>query len=308
MNGMATDGKNLQTGFAVEKGKGAYETGPASPSSPHGNITPLISSLTKHQRTPVSVLSVAQPQPRTARNYGGRKLRYRLLEDLKPWQVHQLHEADAVASQLGFQLNIFVTINWHGTFPGGAAMASTFKRGMKRMGQWFRDNGSRAAFVYVHENPDDEKPNSHLLVHVPKHLRRRFETIAGTWFDALDGGVDVQLRNDAQRRAQGKTTRLQYMAKGAPYVVCRYYKGYRAKGGQGPIAIKRAGVAQCLRGKPEFRLASTRETRPELSDAIKGGGEFFLASTREVAAEFQEQYTRVETRFLAVDNGSRGAA
>lgn len=280
MNGMATDGKNLQTGFAVEKGKGAYETGPASPSSSHGNIRPLISSLTKHQRTPVSVLSVAQPQPRTARNYGGRKLRYRLLEDLKPWQVRQLHEADAVASQLGFRLNTFVTINWHGTFPGGAAMASTFKRGMKRLGQWFRDNGLPAPYVYVHENPDDEKPNSHLLVHVPKRLRSRFKAMAGTWFDALDGGVKVQPRNDAQRLAKGEGTRLKYMAKGADDLTCRRYGGRRAKGGQGPIPIKRAGVAQCLRGKPEF------------SDTVKKGAA--LALTREESAR--------------LDNGARGAA
>lgn len=181
-------------------------------------------------------------------------MRYRWRDDLKPWQVHMLHEGDFRAAQIGLPLNTFVTVNYHGTFAGGAAMASTFKLGMKRMGQWLRDHGVPVAYVYTHENPGDEKPNSHILVHVPAKLIRRFKAKANGWFDALDGGVKVEARNDAQRRAKGLGTRLQYMAKGAPFVVCRSYEGFRAKGGQGPIAIKRAGVAQCLQAKPELTV------------------------------------------------------
>jgi len=177
--------------------------------------------------------------------YGGRVLRYRWANDLKPWQVHQLHVADARASQLGFPLNAFITIFWEATFPGSASMPSTFRRGMKRMAQWLRDNGARFAFVYVHENPGDVKLNSHLLVHVPKRLRRAFDAKASDWFDALDGGVKVEPRNDGKRAAG----RLAYMAKGADDFTCRRYGGRRARGGQGPIIIKRSGVAQCLRPK-----------------------------------------------------------
>lgn len=243
MNNTATTGKNLQTFLAVDEGKGAYEIRLVSPSAPDHQHHALISSSAPRKRMPVPA---PQPQPRTARNYGGRAMRYRWLDDLKPWQVHMLHDADRRAAQLGLPLNTFVTINYHGTFAGGAAMASTFKLGLKRMVQWLRDNGVLAVYLYTHENPGDEKPNTHLLVHVPAKLIRAFKARCSDWFDALDGGVDVQARNDAQRRARGETTRLQYMAKGAPFLVCRDYEGFRARGGQGPIGIKRAGVAQLL--------------------------------------------------------------
>ena len=181
-------------------------------------------------------------------------MRYRWPDDLKPWQVHMLHQADAVASALGLPLNTFTTVNYHGTFPGGSAMASTFWLGVKRMCQWLRDNGTRAAYVYVHENPSDEKPNSHVLVHVPRGLRRAFAAKANDWFQALDGGVKVDPRNCA---GSGSDMRLQYMCKGADDLTCRRYGGRRAKGGQGPIPFKRAGVAQCLRLKAAVEFSGT---------------------------------------------------
>ena len=243
MNNTATTGKNLQTPELGEMSKGAYEIRLVSPSAPHHQHHAYISSSAPRQRMPVPA---SQPQPRTARNYGPRRLRYRWVDDLKPWQVRMLHDADEMAKQLGLPLNTFVTVNYHGTFPGGAAMASTFKKAMKRMCQWLRDHGVPIAYIYTHENPDDAKPNTHVLVHVPPKLVRTFMGKAGDWFDALDGGVDVQPRNDAQRLAQGKTTRMQYMGKGAPDLVCRNYGGRRAAGGQGPIDFKRAGVSQLL--------------------------------------------------------------
>lgn len=248
MNGIATSGKNFQTPEHGANSKGAYEIGLISPAASHLEQNPLFSSLAPRKRMPSFILA-AQLTPRPARNYGNRKFRYRWVDDLKPWQIRMLHEADAVAARLGLPLNMFVTINYHATFAGGAAMASTFKRAMKRMGQWFLDHGLPFAYIYVHENPGDAKPNSHLLVHMPPRLIRAFTAKVSDWFDALDGGVKVEPRNDAQRRAQGKTTRLQYVGKGAPGLACRCYGGHRAKGGQGPIHIKRAGVAQCLQVK-----------------------------------------------------------
>jgi len=258
MNGVATGGKNLRRPERGEKAKGAYEIRGVSPSSTERQHNALISSLAKRQRAQVgylgggvvqtikTTLPASAGKSREARNYGGRKLRYRWQEYLKPWQAFMLHQADFRAAQLGLPLNIFATINYHGTFAGGAAMASTFKRGMKRMGQWFRSHGVPFLYIYVHENPRDEKPNSHVLVHVPAQLIRAFKAKCSDWFDALDGGVKVDPRNDVQRPAKGLGTRLQYMAKGAPELVCRRYGGRRSKGGQGPIGIKRAGVSELL--------------------------------------------------------------
>lgn len=250
MNGTATGGKNLQTVFAVAEVKGAYEMDLLSPAAPDLKHRPLFSSLAKRQRTPA------------ARHYGGRSMRYRWADDLKPWQVHMLHKSDSVASQLGLHLNAFLTANYHGTFAGKAAMPRTFAKAMKRMCQWLRDNGTRAAYVYVHENPSDEKPNSHVLVHVPPRLLPAFKAKAGAWFDALDGGVKVEARNDTQRRAKGLGNRLAYMCKGADDFTCQRYGGRRAKGGQGPVAFKRAGASQLLlKGTAAFSTAlRARET------------------------------------------------
>ena len=256
MNGAATGGKNLHTVFAVAEGKGAYEMGLFSPAAPNLRHHPLFSSLAKRQRTPVSSILKAPPKPRPARNYGGRSMRYRWADQLKPWQAHMLHEADAVASQLGLHLNAFLTVYYAATFAGSAAMPATFAKAVKRMGQWLRNNGVPAAYVYVHENPGDTKPNSHFLVHVPPRLLPAFKARAGEWFDALDGGVKVDPRNDTQRRAKGLGTRLAYMCKGADDITARRYGGRRAKGGQGPVAFKRAGVAQCLRRKPAIEKAA----------------------------------------------------
>lgn len=259
MNSMATTGKNVQIESAVEKSRGAYEMGLVSMPSLHNGNADLICSLAPRKRMQ-SQPSSTSPESRTARNYGGRQFRYRWVDRLKRWQVAAWYDADAVAEQLGLPLNTFVTIAYGATFPGEAAMASTFKRGKKLMVQWFRDKGLPAAYLYGHENPGDARPNTHLLIHVPKHLRRAFKAKAGDWFDALDGGVQVDPRNDADRIPQGLGTRLQYMAKGADDMTCRFYGGRRAKGGQGPIAIKRAGVAQSLRSTSEqvdFRRISS---------------------------------------------------
>lgn len=267
MNGARTGGKNLQTVFPGDASKGACEIRAVSPSAPDNEQQALLCSSAPRKRMPFprpipSPLCVrasapfsALPLPRPARPVG-RKHRYRNLDTLKPWQVAMLHDADAVASQLGLPLNVFVTVYYGATFPGEAAMASTFQTAMKRMGQWLRDNGARFAWCFVHENPGDLKPNSHVLVHVPRGLRRAFTAKANDWFQALDGGVKVDPRNSA---GKGTDTRLQYMTKGADDFTCRRYGGRRAKGGQGPIPFKRAGVAQCLRVGFRDQYAPVRE-------------------------------------------------
>ena len=275
MNSMATTGKNLQTAEPLADDKMAYEIRPVSPSATIDTSTRVFTSLASRKRVPsapsrhqLNQPFPAQPKSRTARNYGNRRLRYRWVHQLKPWQVHDWYAADAVATQLGTPLNTFVTIAYGATFPGEAAMTLTFKRGKKLMVQWFRDKGLPAAYLYGHENPDDARPNSHLLIHVPKHLRRAFKAKAGDWFEALDGGVRVDPRNDADRIPKGLGTRLQYMAKGADDMTCRRYGGRRARGGQGPISIKRAGVSQCLRPK------STRDFFDALTRASGHGPQY----------------------------------
>lgn len=228
MNAPATVGKNVQTATQADAFKKAREIRVVSPSEPNSEPSSHLSSL-------------AGRKP--AAKYGGRQLRYRDLRNLKPWQVHDLTVADKLATAHGVPLNTFISIYWGATFDGEAHMPRNFRRGVKRMSQWLRDNGIKVAWVYVHENPGDMKLNSHLLAHVPVRLRKCFSELASSWFGALDGGVRVERRCNPEK----KDIRLQYISKGAHHLVCRKYEGRRAKGGQGTIPIKRSGASKLLR-------------------------------------------------------------
>lgn len=117
------------------------------------------------------------------------------------------------------------------------------------MAQWLRDKNATVAWLYVHENPEamtgDTKPNTHLLVHVPKRLKALFISKLEVWFDAmLDGAVKAEPRSKPSYR--GPDQRLQYMCKGADVLTCHRYGGHRKKGGQGVVLIKRSGVSRNL--------------------------------------------------------------
>jgi hypothetical protein len=232
-------GKNLQTINPGDRRLRAYETKEVSVSPAPIPLHPYSSSYAQQQRS-----------TSLRRDYGGRSTRYHDLENLKAWQLDLLHEADRRASAIGLPLNHFMSINHHCTEHGPAAMAATFALGIKRMGQWFRDNGYPAAYCYVHENPDGIKPNTHILIHVPRRLLAAFKARVDGWFQiSLDGGIDVAPRNDAWRAAKGLFTRLQYMSKGGAQKACEKYGGFRYPGGQGPIPFKRAGASECLSSK-----------------------------------------------------------
>lgn len=235
MNAPATVGKNVQTATTAKK---AREIRAVSPSAPN-------------PEQPVHYISSARRNPLA--KYGGRASRYRHLDILKPWQVYDLHVADTNAGRLGVPLNTFITISWGATFDGEAHMPRNFRRGVKRMSQWLRDNGIKVAWLYVHENPGDMRLNSHLLAHVPVSLRKCFCELAPVWFGTMDSGIRVEPRCYPGIR----DTRLQYLSKGADDFTCRRYGGRRAKGGQGTINIKRAGVSKLLRPeKPSMRVAT----------------------------------------------------
>ena len=239
MNAVATADKNVQTTTQAEPLKKADEIRVISTPATSAQPSSYISSLAGRKPTA---------------KYGGRHLRYRDHANLKPWQVHDLRAADALANATGVPLNTFITICWGATFDGEAHMPRNFRRGVKRMSQWLRDNGVLIAWLYVHENPGDIKLNSHILVHVPARLQKCISERAAVWFGALDGGVRV----DPRCRPGRKDTRLQYMTKGAPFLVCKQASdGWRSRGGEGTIEIKRAGVSKLLRtATPFLRVAA----------------------------------------------------
>jgi DNA-binding XRE family transcriptional regulator len=150
---------------------------------------------------------------------------------------------------MGFGLNWFATINWLDTSVGSDDFSEAFQLGCKRMGQWFRDQGGGypVIYIYAHENPDGIKPNTHILLHLPTGLIKRFVAQLGGWFCALnDAAIDIQ---PSMKAGHTRDERLLYMIKGAHHCVCKAYGGHRKRGGQGPINFKRSGVCQFLRNE-----------------------------------------------------------
>jgi hypothetical protein len=180
----------------------------------------------------------------SAKRQHSRSMRYRNSHRLKPWQVEELHRADAYARTVGLSLNRFCTIAWlltdHGTLS-----AAAFQIGMKRVTQWFRDHGYPFAYIYVHENPvsrmGDDVPNTHILFHAPGGIRNSdLHSIFCVAFQSLDGGIDIRSRVERGHA----DFRLQYMTKGADDLTCRRFGGRRKAGGQGVVLIKRCGTSQ----------------------------------------------------------------
>lgn len=238
---MNMDGKNLQTVSNAQNCVKGYEK--------RG-----FSVVSGNPQNRVSLLSLAQLQPGP---FHSRKARYRDVSNLKPWQVENLHLANAHAIQIGAPLDTFVTIAWLLT-QCGQLEAHVFQLGMKRMCQWLKDNRSPVAWTYVHENPlsiyGDEKPNTHILLHVPQRLRCAFKAKLGGWFDALDGGVKGEPRT---YRNYSGPDRLQYMCKGADFWICKNFGGHRSIRGQGIVSIKRSGVSQNLNRKARQVFTTT---------------------------------------------------
>ena len=225
---MIVSGRNLQNIFQGVIALRAYEEIGFFPVSTNDNTAaPLLVKRIVPAHTPTS-----------------RQERYRNPQNLKRSQVDNLFDADDYANQIGLPLNRFVTVAWLLTNSGNLC-APIWQRGLKRLQQWVRDRGGKSAFVYVHENPTsslgDEKPNTHILVHLPNHISKTaFSRQVETAFEAFDGGVDIQPRTVGDNPDR----RLQYMTKGAHQSTCWAYGGKRQKGGQGVIQIKRCGTSQ----------------------------------------------------------------
>ena len=106
------------------------------------------------------------------------------------------------------------------------------------MGQWLRRRNCPATWVFVHENPGNSEPHFHMLIHIPRGLLDSFKTMAPKWFDALECGVHIRLRNGPRDRC------LSYIVKGTDFITANRY-GAKARN-QGIIDFKRCGWTENL--------------------------------------------------------------
>lgn len=222
-------GGNLNTPEKTPKPVKVYEKKAFSPNSAGG--------------MDLAILSVKGPTKRTIPK--SHRHRYRDHANLKTEQVETLFAADIHAKKIGRPLNTFVTIAWLLT-DTSSIDGDAFRRACKAMARWLWKRGVCPTFVYVHENPQsdfgDDRPNTHLLMHLPSKIsRNEFSEALTRCFRAIDGGVKVEPR---RYRWHVGADRLAYMIKGAPQPVCFKYGAKRKRGGQGTVTIKRCGTSQ----------------------------------------------------------------
>lgn len=191
----------------------------------------------------LAILSVKAPAQRTIP--ASHRRRYRDLSNLKAEQVENLFEADAHAKKIGRPLNTFISIAWLLT-DTSSIDGDAFRRACKAMARWLWKRRVCPTFVYVHENPQsdfgDDRPNTHLLLHVPPKISQdEFSEALTRCFRAIDGGVKIEPR---RYRWHVGADRLAYMIKGAPQPICFKHGAKRKRGGQGIVTIKRSGSSQ----------------------------------------------------------------
>ena len=202
-------------------------------SEPHNRANDNEPYLCRSKSRPVSKHSKTKKRiPRA------HKERYRDTENLKRSQVDELYEATSFAAAIGTQLQTFVTVSWnHTTYQFNSV---SWGKSCKRLKRLIGNLGLKATYVYVHENPQNDYPNTHFLIHCGKISLANLKAVFESAFGAVTpNAVDVRPR---------RHWHLPYLIKGASQQTNRAYGRNRTRGGQGTVSFKRCGTSQNIGG------------------------------------------------------------
>ena len=99
-----------------------------------------------------------------------------------PWSdVKEIHEAHHAAAQAGMPLNRFVSIRPLSQITDEALRKRLCYRQVSRLGEKLRRHGSPFVGIRVFEKDVDGMLHAHLLVHIPRHLLKKFDS----WGDLI---------------------------------------------------------------------------------------------------------------------------
>jgi hypothetical protein len=173
-------------------------------------------------------------------------------------------------------LDLFVTIQWSKVSYGGRVQ-ERLGRLCERLYQWLLRRGVALTHVYVHEVGSLREINTHIMVHVPRSVRREFEKMIPQWLDspACEGLVDVREVNDHD----GLTG---HFLKGMEREAARALGILRCLD-QGKIRGKRCGTSENIGRKARNEWGKTARifaSSPPVAEAQWGRAAVFLHKSR----------------------------
>ena len=199
---------------------------------------------------------------------------------LRRCDVENLLAADRFASVIGRRLETFITLRWFLTRDGEINIRGRWSALLNALRIWASRRGFELAHCWVHENPPRGEPafNSHLLANVPPEHREALRAWLLKHLGAFEPAIDIQPRTCIHWNKPDR--RISYLCKGTDRATAMKYRLITEKGwdfNQGIVPFQRSGTSRNINATARI--------------------------------EFQDQYApaREETRFLTVDNGSRGA-
>lgn len=102
-------------------------------------------------------------------------------------QVANLTAAESHAKGVGLPLNRMITIHWETAGVPLERMAKATGRFIDLFTKALARNGSKTAWIWVHEGGEDKGGHCHLLAHVPAHLVPIISGLQKGWLRKISG-------------------------------------------------------------------------------------------------------------------------
>lgn len=200
--------------------------------------------------------------PRSTGRGGARNRADRESHALKPAQIANLRAAERHADAIGLPFTRMITIHWEAAGVHLAAMAKATGRFLDLLTRWLARNGSRTAWLFVHENGDRKGGHCHVLIHIPTALvsllpnlqRRWLRTITGKSYRKrviysapIGGRLGLEIGNP-ELHANNLAVALDYVLKGTSEAVAARLALPRQEPG-GRVIGKRCGTSQNIGAK-----------------------------------------------------------
>ncbi len=161
-------------------------------------------------------------------------------------------QAAGFAGVIGVPLNRHLTISWHVAETIGRVQ-DLQREVLQLAAKWLRYHGVQPAFVWVVENGYVLGHHSHIAIHVPDHLVRRFRVMADRWVQHVGGNPKnrgaVRMTRDKFGRADYHAAiegLLRYMLKGLELEAARLLRIEPQYDKAGTVIGKRCGFSESL--------------------------------------------------------------
>lgn len=211
-------------------------------------------------------LGVAALSAKPKSRGGARNRADRETHALTAAQIANLKAAERHAALLGLHFTRMITIHWEAAGVPLTGIAEATGRFTGLLAKALARHGSRAAWIWVHENGPHKGGHCHLLAHVPAALVQKLSGLQRGWLrrisgqpyrarvihsDPIGGRLGLE-RGNPELHAANLEAALAYVLKGASPSAAALYSLSRLEPG-GRIIGKRCGTSQNISAKARGR-------------------------------------------------------